>query len=195
MTEKEFDNPITIRTIIELLGKPKKHISNTLKLIVNSIENRDNIIVVKKKFFEPVEKEGGLFTTFVELELKMKDLDSIVLFCFENLPASVEILEPASLQADARFLTGFFTDLLTRLHKIDDELKMVKYEKGLLNNKILLLIRNMVIVVLSSSKKNMPIDELSRRIGIPSKQLEPALEEWIREGFIVKDDSGYGVKR
>ena len=195
MTEKEFDNPITVRTIIELLGKPKKYVANTLKLIVNAIANRENIIVVKKEFFEPEEKEGGIFTSFVELELKMKDLETLVMFCFENLPSSVEVLEPASLQMDARLLTDFFTNLLTRLHKVDDQLKILKQEKSILNDKIVLLIRNMVIVVLSSAKKHMSLEELALRIGISAEQLKPFVEKWAGEGFIVKDDVGYGVKK
>ncbi len=195
MTEKEFDNPITVRSIIELLGKPKEHVSSTLKLIVNGIENKDNIIVVKKEFFEP-EEHDGLFSAFTELEMKFKDLESVVAFCFENLPTSVEILEPAVLRTEARTLTNFFTDLLTKLHKLDEELKVEKQRDKILEDNMIKSLRNLVIITLSSTPdKTMGSEQLSRRVGIPEQQLLPLLEFWTGQNFLIKvDDKTFKLK-
>ncbi len=186
--KKEFENPITARTIIEILGKPKEHVSSTLKLIVNGIENKENIIVVKKELFEPEENEG-MYTAFTELELQFKGLDDIVAFCFENLPTSIEILEPASITTEARFLTEFFTGLLAKLHRLDTELKVEQQKNRILNQNIERAVRNLVIITLSYAKnKTMTSDELSRSTGINVQQLKPLLEKWSQQGFILKKE-------
>ena len=191
---KEFENPITARTIIEVLGKPKKHVNNTLKLIVNAIDNKPNIKVLKQEIFEAEEKEDNVFAGFVELEIKVKDLESLTMFCFEFLPSSVEVLEPASINVDARFLTNFYTDLLLKVHKVDDQLKALNLEKKILEDKIVLLMRNIVILVMSRAKKEMDIQELSLKTGLRQEQLSVLMEKWVEDGFFQKTDKGYALK-
>ena len=191
---KEFENPITARTIIEVLGKPKKHVNNTLKLIVNAIDNKPNIKVLKQEIFEAEEKEDNVFAGFVELEIKVKDLESLTMFCFEFLPSSVEVLEPASINVDARFLTNFYTDLLLKVHKVDDQLKALNLEKKILEDKIVLLMRNIVILVMSRAKKEMDIQELSLKTGLRQEQLSVLMEKWVEDGFFKKTDKGYALK-
>lgn len=193
MTE-EFENPITARAIIEILGKPKEYVSSTLKLIVNGIENKENVIVVKKEFFEPEENEG-MFTAFTELELQFKGLDEVVSFCFENLPTSIEILEPPTITMEARFLTEFLTGLLAKLHKLNEELQLEKQKNKILTSNLEKSLRNLVIMTIARSKeKSMNADDLSRFIGISKNQLLPLLESWVEQGFIVKEGSQFKVK-
>ncbi len=191
---KEFENPITARAIIEILGKPKEYVSSTLKLIVNGIENKENIIVVKKEFFEPEENEG-MFTAFTELELQFKSLNDVVAFCFENLPTSIEILEPPALTTEARFLTEFLTGLLAKLHKLNEELQVEKQKNKILNNNLEKSLRNLVILTISRSKdKSMNAEAVSRFIGVNKDQLLPLLRSWVKQGFIVEEDGYFKVK-
>ncbi len=191
---KEFENPITARAIIEILGKPKEYVSSTLKLIVNGIENKENIIVVKKEFFEPEENEG-MFTAFTELELQFKNLNDVVAFCFENLPTSIEILEPPTLTMEARFLTEFLTGLLAKLHKLNEELQVEKQKNKILTNNLEKSLRNLVILAISrSEKKSMDAETLSRFIGVNKDQLLPLLKKWVEQGFVVEEDGQFKVK-
>ena len=137
-----------------------------------------------------------MFSAFTELEMKFKDLESLIAFCFENLPASVEVLEPAVLHTDARTLTNFFTDLLTKLHKLDEELKVEKQRNKILEDNMIKSLRNLVIITLGSTpNKTMGSEQLSRRIGIPESQLLPLLELWTDQNFLIKvNDKTFKLK-
>ncbi len=187
---KEFENPINARAIIEVLGTPKEYIEKTLRLIVNGLENKKDLKVLKKELFEAVKKEN-YFTTFTELEISFKDIETLVNFCFDFMPSTIEILEPPNINISARTLTNFLNDLLAKLHKVDMAVKELSAEKKVLEENIMRLLRNNVIITLREAKKPLDIEVLSKRVGVPKEQLEPLLKKWIDEKFIKKQDSKY----
>jgi hypothetical protein len=187
---KEIENPITARAIIELIGTPKKYLEDTTRKIVESLGSRKELTVLKKEFFEPVDK-GKFFSTFCELEISFNDLSALMNFCMDYLPSSIEVLEPPNLNLNAISLTNFFNDLLAKLHTLDMGYKELTAQKKILEENMLKLLRNNVMITLREAKEPLEIEMLSRMVGIPKDQLEPMLELWIEEQYLLKQDSKY----
>jgi hypothetical protein len=187
---KEIENPIIARAIIELIGTPKKYLEETAHKIVESLDLRKEMSVLKKEFFEPEDK-GKFFSTFCELEISFNDLSTLMNFCIDYLPSSIEVLEPSNLNSNAITLTNFFNDLLAKLHTLDMGYKELTAQKKILEENMLKLLRNNVMITLREAKEPLEIEILSRRVGIPKEQLEPMLNLWVEEEHIKREDSKY----
>jgi hypothetical protein len=119
MKEQKF----TARIILELLGSPEEHINQTLKDVVNKVKEEKEIKVVKAKLFDAEQQENKLWSAFAEIELESKDMKRILDLCFDYMPSTIEILEPAGMEMDSEDIASLFNDLLAKLHKYDMLLK------------------------------------------------------------------------
>ncbi|MEM0231254.1 MAG: hypothetical protein QXW00_00540 [Candidatus Woesearchaeota archaeon] len=185
-----WEKSVLARAIIEILGAPKEYLQEAMKAILEDIKKHDYLKVEREELFEPKES-GKLFTSFMELELRFKNLEYLFGFCIDYLPASIEILEPERLEYGAAELTQSINDLLAKLHRIDAALKEKTAENEVLERNAMLLFRNNVIITLGDKK--MKINEISRMVGISEEQLKPFLDIWIKEGFIKCDNDLYYV--
>ncbi len=127
---------IEARMIIEIMGAPKTHIEETMKIVIEKFEKEEGIKVLKKKAFDCRELENGLFSTFSEIEFETNDLQKISDICFDYMPSSVEILEPAGADMDMAVISGMFNDILAKLHRYDMLVKNFNAENRLLKEKI-----------------------------------------------------------
>ena len=58
-----------------------------------------------------------MFSTFVELEIKFKDIKDLYLFCIEFLPTSIEILDQEKITMKASEFTSALNEVVAHLHK------------------------------------------------------------------------------
>lgn len=118
---------IKANAIIEIVGKPKEHIEETMQKVIGLIEQNEDHEVLKKEISEPKETEFPdpndkektieVWSTFTELEANFKSFDALTNFCFEFMPSSVEILDPLDLKIDAQEVNNTLNDILARLHQ------------------------------------------------------------------------------
>lgn len=188
--EKLEEGWIHCRVIVEMLGAPKAYIEKTLKLYVEKMKKEEDLCILKEDFSE-AEKVEELFSIFVELELLVRDASTLAFFCFDYMPSSIEILDPQEFFYKAPDFAAFFNDLQARLHKMDMIVKNLKAENRMLEINASKLLRNMIIVSLREKDKALFL--LAKNIGIPEKQLEPILENLIKEGIIKKKKELYSV--
>lgn len=123
------------RIVIEIMGAPKTHIEETMKAVIEKFEREEGIKVLKKKTFECKELENGFFSTFSEIEFETNDLQKLSDICFDYMPSSVEILDPAGADMDMAVLSGMFNDILAKLHRYDMLVKNFNAENKLLKEK------------------------------------------------------------
>jgi len=78
-------------------------------------------------------ENSQLFSGFIEYEIEFQNIESIVGFCFDFMPSSIEVMEPLALSMSAAATGDLFNELLARLHQNDlflrnmiAELKMLK---------------------------------------------------------------------
>lgn len=182
------EGQILARLIIEMMGAPKEHVDETIRGFVQLLKQDKKLKLVQETFAEPLEKEG-LFTTFVELEIWFESLPQLLNFCFEAMPSSVEVLEPASMNLQAVDLSGYLNDLQARLHTIDMALKNLTAEHEVLKKNAEALFTNLVFLSLRQGPKSLA--ELSDTMGIKEELLKPLLSEMVASKQLAEQEGRY----
>lgn len=180
--------PILARTVIQIVGAPKVHVEETLKLYIENIKKDKAFEVIKTKFAEAEEKDG-LFNSYVEIELRVKDTPSLVWFCFDYMPASIEVLEPSELTYSQHELSGFLNDLQARLHQLDLMAKNLHAENKVLKNNGMILIKNLIKVSLRDGEKNL--EEIAKLTGMPEDHVKKFIRALVKEGKIKETKGKY----
>jgi hypothetical protein len=174
--------------IIEVVGKPKEHVEESLKLILKKLNEEKNVQVLDGKVHKPKE-QGIFFCSFVELELLVKNMAVFTTLCFDYMPSSVEIVEPANMKVKCTEISDFVNDMLAKLHEVDMRFKNVNASNIILDKNLHGLFRNFVLALLESGKSSL--DELAKKVGIPGQQLLPFLQEFEKEGLIKSNGNTY----
>ena len=139
-----------------------------------------------------VEGQGKLFGTFVELEMKFKDMFILGNFCFDYMPSSIEILEPEELKLSNRDVAAVFNDLQGRLHKVDMVAKQLNMRNQHLNVNIHGLLKNFLNILLRT--KSMDINEICKFVGTEEKTMQSILDKLVKEDFLKKQGKEYSIK-
>jgi len=165
--------------IVEMMGKPAEHLQGTLKTYIEKLKADKKIVFIQEDYAkpEPVEK-STLFTTFVEIEVLMKDLTKVIEFNFDFMPSSVEIIEPTQLVLKNEAMNGLLNDLQARLHKVDMVLKNQSQENNILKKNSSLLVQNSILLSLKTGPKELK--ELTILTKIPENELKKFLDVLIK---------------
>ena len=190
--EKVAEGRILARIIIEIVGKPKEHIEEALRVVVDKIKEQQDIKIVEEKLFD-AEKQEEMFSTFAELGILFKNMETLVGFCFDFMPSSVEILDPEKLSFKSNDFAGLINDLLARLHQINLKVVQNNAEKKTLKKNMLNMLKNTVMILLSI--KNMQLEQLSKSSGINEKDLKPLLDAMVKEKTIDFKEGIYSLKK
>lgn len=179
---------IYARIILEIVGKPKDHVESSLKEYIGKIKADTNYAVVKEDS-EKAEAQGDLYSAFAEMELLIKDSLSLLSFCFDYMPSSVEIIEPEKIIVTNNEFGGFINDMLTRSHALNaGVLEMGERNKYYVKNTAILL-RNFIVVLLSS--KPMTIEKMSPYLGVKEEDIKKVIDVLLKEKKIKKEGNKY----
>lgn len=125
---------ILIRSIIEVVGFPEEYIADAIKKIVDNIKEKP-YIKIKSYNIAETKKYEKMFSTFAELELEFQDLISVLNFCFDYLPSSVEIIQPENINQRSVDFAGFLNDLMLKLHEYNIVIRNLQAENKVLKMK------------------------------------------------------------
>lgn len=181
---------IRFRAIIEILGKPKSHVEETIRKFVEKIKDDHEFIVLKESFAEPQQHES-LWSTFTELEVVSKDITKLIGFCFEYMPASVEIIKPENFSMENHVVTGFLNDLQGRLHNVDMIVKRLRGENDVLKRNMKMTIENLITILLKINSMNL--DELSVYTGINKDELKSVLSNMVENKKLKHEQENYSL--
>ena len=124
---------ITAQLIIEIAGFPKEHVEDVLdKLVVNIKEQYE----VLESHTEEVKQIKELWSSFVDIKITFKDLNQMIVFCFDYMPSSVDIIEPLKFNFESVEISGLFNDLMGKIHHYDMLLKNFKAMNEMLKRKV-----------------------------------------------------------
>ncbi len=183
--EKGF---LRVNMVIELVGAPKEHVEDTLRLVLKQLREESGVDVIGGKVHEP-KPQGPFFSTFAELQLLLKNFATLTNICFNYMPSSVELIEPSVVKVVPVDFSALFNELLGRLHEIDLKLKNTNAANVLLDKNLNNLLKNTILVILNSGSKSLA--ELSQSVGIGEQQLEPFLSKFIDEKLISRNGQSY----
>ncbi|MFH1591403.1 MAG: hypothetical protein ABIC95_05760 [archaeon] len=187
--ERIEKNEMFVRVIVEMVGKPKDFIQETLKKYIVEVKKNDVFAVKKTVMAQPKKVDGGMFSTFVEIEMWVKTPNALIAFCFEYMPSSIEIMEPETIRYTASALASMLNDLQAKLFTLDAEVKTTKKENLILRSNLSNMLRNSVMLSISIGKKEEK--DISTITGIDLKNLGEILETMVQEGHIKKEGDQY----
>ncbi len=181
---------ITFRAVIELLGKPKEHIQDTLQEYIAAIKKNPKYKILVEEIADP-SKHGDtedLWSVYVELEIKANETIDVLHFCFDYMPSVIEILEPQEITTTDVEFGSFLNDLQTRLHQIDMMAKQIKGERDIQAELTATILRNFLLFILR--KNNYEVKMLSTMTGVAEKPLGKFLDALVKEE-ILQEKAGF----
>lgn len=136
--EKILEGYIRAILIIEILGRPPEHVTQALNTVLASMKQDKKLIVLRQKTYRPKRAIDSkeLFTAFMEVEVLTNGLIKLFEVCFDYMPSSIEIIEPAGLKLTAAQANAVVNDLAGRLHKFGEVAKRLNMEKQILQEKL-----------------------------------------------------------
>jgi len=189
---KVDEGRILTRIIIEIVGKPKEHIEKALKVVVEKIKEEKDIEIVEEQIFN-AEKQEEMFNVFAELGILFNNMQTLIEFCFDFMPSSIEILDPEKLSFNSNKFAGLINDLLAKLHQMNLKLVQNNAEKKALKQNMLNMLKNTVLILLNI--KAMPLEQLSKSSGVNEKDLRPLLDSMVEEKTIDFKEGVYSLNK
>lgn len=175
--------------LFEIVGNPKEHIAKAMDEVMKRIETNKNIKVISSEKGEPEDAGEGLWGTYCESEMLVKDLLTLSWLSFNFLPASIEVKAPAKLTIKDKELTDFMGDLVSQLHESNKRVVATNsVNMGMLRN-INALMRNAVLISLNQEQKTAA--ELAKKVGVQTKDIDALLEAMIKEKTIEKSGNKF----
>ena len=117
---------------LEMLGRPKDYVEQTIKELADSIE-KEGFEIKDKKFFDAKQvEEKNLYTTFSELEMYFKDISQLIQFVLKYLPSHIEVIEPEHINLKNSDINHLVGELAIMMHRYDDVTKGLLYERNAL---------------------------------------------------------------
>lgn len=184
--------PIKFTAIIEILGAPKEHVEETMAKYIEKIKSEKTVKLVGSEISE-AEQKDKFFSQFAEIELLVKNTDGVIVFCFNYMPSSIEIMEPETIKFNSHQLSGFFNDLQGRLHQLDMLVKNLRAENKILSDNSKFILRNNILLSLKDKDKDLAT--ISKNIGLPEEKSKAFLDQLVKQGFINENKDKYSLNK
>lgn len=188
---KEFveSGYLRVNVLFEVVGNPKEHVEAMIKKVMEGVSSEKKIKVVSEEYGSAEDAGDGLWGTFCEADLLLKDVNVLSWLAFNFSPASVELIEPKQVILKDKQMTDFMGELLSQLHQNNLVSIQAKSDaKGLLLS-LNALMRNAILFVISSQSKSA--EEISRILGVDEKGAKSYLDAMIKEKSIVESEGLY----
>ena len=179
---------IRCKVIIEVLGKPKEHVEESLKTYIEKIKEDPELIVLNSQFVDAKEKDK-LWATFSELDMVIKGIPKLIAFCFDYMPSSVEISKPEQFIMKKSNVEDLVNDLQARLHTVDMVVKKQNHENEFLRQNLSKSVSNIILLSLASG--DLDKEGLTKVTGIHDKELEVFLDKLIKDNKIKIEEGIY----
>ncbi len=180
------EQPVLARIIIEMLGAPKEYIEKTMQSYVEKLKKTRTVI---KADIAEATVSQNVFSIYSDLEMRFSDLPELFDFCFESMPSSVEVVEPADFVLQLDELNAFLNDLQSRLHEADAIIKTERTQKQLLDMNSTNVFRRFLLHLVEQGHNTA--SEMSHYTGVRPVELLPFLEKLVIEKKLKKDGEKY----
>lgn len=124
--------------IIDVIGKPPEHLTETLNNIIKKIDDEKGVDVIDKKLNEPtlMKDQKNFYTSFAEVEVEVEEIFGLIILMFKYMPAHIEILYPELIALTNNGWNDVLNELTRRLHGYDEIARIVNVEKSILEKKL-----------------------------------------------------------
>ena len=132
------DKKVRAVMIIEVLGKPAEHLTETLNNMVKQIGEEKGINLKESKINEPtlMKDQKEFYTAFAEIEVEVDEVLYLTMLMFKYMPAHIDIISPENITLTNNGLNEILNELTRRLHGYDEVARVIQSEKTILENKL-----------------------------------------------------------
>tara|TARA_Y100000310_G_C20333837_1_gene646520 strand:- start:129 stop:644 length:516 start_codon:yes stop_codon:yes gene_type:complete len=129
---------IVAMVIIEVIGRPKEHLTETLNNIIKQIGEEKGVKVIGKKLNPPVlmKDQKDFYTSFAEVEVEVDEILQLAILMFKYMPAHIEIISPELIALTNAGWNDIFNELSRRLHGYDEVARIVQVKNEILEKKL-----------------------------------------------------------
>jgi hypothetical protein len=147
-SKSEETKNIAAVMIIEVIGRPPEHLTETLDDIVKRIDEENGVSVKKKKINEPVlmkkdadssekiKEQEDFYISFAEVEVEVEEILYLTILMFKYMPAHIEIISPELIALTNNGWNDILNELTRRLHGYDEIARVLQVERGILEKKL-----------------------------------------------------------
>lgn len=138
MNSDEETKGIRAVFILEVIGRPPEHLTETLEKMMGEIGEEKNIDIKSKEIKKPtlMKDQKEFYTTFAEIEIEAEVVLDFVRLLFKYMPAHVEIISPELITLTNNGWNDVLNELVQRLHGYDEIARITKVEKDVLEKKL-----------------------------------------------------------
>lgn len=135
---------INVVMIVEVIGRPPEHLTETLNNIIKKIDEEKGVVVKGKKINKPelMKDQKDFYTSFAEVEIDIKEIVQLVILMFKYMPAHVEIVSPELIALTNNSWSDILSELSRRLHGYDEMARIIQVEKEILEKKLREVLEN-----------------------------------------------------
>jgi len=129
---------IRVMMVIEVIGRPPEHLTETLNNIIKQIDEEKGVDVKEKKMGAPVlmKDQKDFYTSFAEIEIEVEEILDLAMLMFKYMPAHVEIISPELIALTNNGWNEILNETARRLHGYDEVARIVQVEKTILEKKL-----------------------------------------------------------
>lgn len=151
---------IVARIIFEVMGSPKDYVEQTMKDVINKLSSDKKIKIRNYNTYDAVQMDNKkMWSTYSEVELETEKMNNLLEICFDYMPSTLEILEPAGMNIDTNDISNLMNDLLSKLHNFTMLIHKLKAEIKRSNKKLDAL-ENYTKILIKKSGENFKINNL-----------------------------------
>ena len=151
MNEIKETNGIRALLILEVIGKPPEHLTETLNNLIDGIDKEKGVNVKDKKVNEPIsmrekaeimgndakiKEHKDFYTNFAEIEVEVNEISELVILMFKYMPASVEVIYPETIVLTNNGWTEILSEITRRLHGYEEVARVLQVEKNYSGEKV-----------------------------------------------------------
>lgn len=124
--------------ILEIIGRPAEHLTETLNKIIDEIDKEKGVEVIEKKVKEVIEMKDqkDFYTTFAEVEIEFEEILQIAGLMFKYMPANIEIIEPELIALSNNGWSEILSELTRRLHGYDEIARVLQIQNAKLQKEL-----------------------------------------------------------
>lgn len=124
--------------IIEVIGRPPEHLTETLEDLIKKISSEKGIKITDKKIHEPalLKETKEFYSSFAEIDIEVEDISNLIFLSFKYMPAHIEIITPESISLSNNNWNGVLNDLLRKLHEYDEVTRIMQMQTAQMQKKL-----------------------------------------------------------
>ena len=138
MSSGDDKQNISAEIILEVIGRPAKHLTETLNNLIKNIDEEKGVSVKSKKINEPqpLKENKNFYTSFAEIEIETEEIMYLVLIVFKYMPAYVNIIYPEVIGLTNNNWNEILNELTKKLHGYDEIARILQFEHVKMQKKL-----------------------------------------------------------